>query len=253
MTYLRGFTATWSVSDPTYFNSPTSGTGTQAIVYPRSQYSGDASSIVFTISDGCGSAQYSKTFSINGPADSEIDINVVASNAPTPMRVSGIWLLCPNSSYYIYCNNTSDCSTSNYQWTIPSGWTKYEQSSNYIRINTNSTPYGTVNVNATTCCGTNHLVITQNFSQGGACSYYSAYPNPATTEINIEFKDEFDLNTVDANTTLEIFDSGFSIKYKAEKIEKEIKVNTSGWKDGFYYIILNHRGEKYFEKIKVGK
>lgn len=248
-----GFSATWSVTNPTLFNDSTSGNGISATLYPKSQYSGDECTITFTISDGCGSAQYSKTFSINGPEDSEIDINVVASNAPTPMRVSGIWLLCPNSSYYIYCNNTSGCSTSNYQWSIPSGWTKYEQSSNYIRINTNSTPYGTVNVNATTCCGTNHLVITQNFSQGGACSYYSAYPNPATTEINIEFKDEFDMNTIDATTILEIYDSGFSKKYIAEEIEKKIKVKTNDWQDGFYYIVLNYKGKKYYEKIQIGK
>jgi len=249
-----GFTTvTWSVSDPTYFNSSTSGTGTSATVYPKSQYSGDPSYITFTISDGCGSAQYRKYFSINGPADSEIDINVVPSSAPNPIRVSGIWMLCPNSTYYIYCNNTSGCSLSNYQWTIPAGWTKYEQSSNYIRINTNSSPFGTVTVNATTCCGTSHPVITQNFSQGGPCSYYSVYPNPVTTELTIEFENEFDMNTVDATTTLEIYDSGFTKKYKAEKIEKKMKIKTSNWKEGFYNVILEYQGQKYYEKIKVGK
>ena len=248
-----GFSATWSLSHPTLFNSPTSGSGTSATIYPRSQYSGDECSITFTISDGCGSAQYTKNFYINGPADSEIDIDVVPSNAPTPIRVSGIWLLCPNSTYYIYCENFSDCSTSNYQWTIPSGWTKYEQTSNYIRINTNSTPYGTVDVEATTCCGTDHLVITQNFSEGGACSYFSVYPNPATSEFNIEFEETFDLKTVDETTSLEIYDSGFSKKYKAQKIEKQIKIQTTGWKRGIYYIVLNYKGQKYYEKVTVEK
>lgn len=246
-----GFSSSWSVSDPTFFNSPVSDTGSVAILSPKSQYSGDDCIITFTITDGCGYAHYTKHFSINGPADSDLNINVVPSYAPNPIRVSGIWLLCPNSSYYIYCNNTSDCSLSNYQWSYPSGWTKYEQTSNYIRINTNSTPFGTVNVTATTCCGTSHQVITQNFSQGGACSYYSAYPNPVTTELTIEFNEEFDMTTVDATTSLEIFDSGFSKKYNTEKMEKIVKINTSSWKEGFYYIILNHKGQYYSQKIKV--
>lgn len=246
-----GFSSSWSISNPTFFNSPTSGSGPSATISPKSEYSGDDCIITYTISDGCGSAQYSKHFTINGPADSDLNINVVPSYAPDPIRVSGIWLLCPNSSYYIYCNNTSNCSLSNYQWSYPSGWTKYEQTSNYIRINTNSTPYGTVSVTATTCCGTSHQVITQNFSQGGACSYYSAYPNPVTTELTIEFDEEFDMTTVDASTTLEVFDSGFSKKYKAEKIEKKIKIKTSSWKEGFYYVILNYKGQNYYKKIKV--
>jgi hypothetical protein len=248
-----GFSVSWSLSHPSLFSTPTSGNDTSATIYPKSQYSGDECSITFTISDGCGSAQYTKNFIINGPADSEIDINVVPSKAPTPVRVSGIWLLCPNSTYYIYCENSSDCSTSNYQWTIPSGWTKYEQTSNYIRINTNSTPFGTVEVEATTCCGTDHLVITQNFSQGGACSYFSVYPNPATTEFKIEFEETFDLKTVDESTSLEIYDSGFSKSYKAEKIEKQIKIQTAEWKRGIYYIVLTHKGQKYYEKVTVEK
>nr|WP_319269233.1 T9SS type A sorting domain-containing protein [uncultured Draconibacterium sp.] len=246
-----GFSASWSLSHPSLFNGATNGSGTSATIYPKSQYSGDECYITFTISDACGSAQYKKYFYINGPADSEIDINVVPSNAPTPVRVSGIWLLCPNSTYYIYCTNTSDCSLSNYQWSYPSGWTKYEQTSNYIRINTNSTPYGTVTVSATTCCGTSHQVITQNFSQGGPCSYFLAYPNPATTELTLEFNEEFDMETIDATTSIEIYDSGFTKKYKAKKIEKKMKVRTAGWKEGFYYVILNYRGQKYYEKIKV--
>lgn len=250
-----GFDVSWNVSNPTYFNNlppVTERDDTIATIYPKSEYSGDICTITFTISDDCGSVSYSKDFVINGPADSEMNINVMASNAPTPMRVSGVWLLCPNSTYYIYCNNTSDCSLSNYQWTIPSGWTKYSQTSNYIRVNTNSTPFGTIKVNATTCCNTNHLVVTQNCSQGGACSYYSAYPNPATTELTIAFEDEFDMKAVDATTTLEIYNIGFSKKYKAEKIEKKMKIKTANWKEGFYYIILNHKGQKYYEKIKVG-
>ena len=187
------------------------------------------------------------------PEPEEISINVVPSYAPDPMYYSEVWLICTNSSYYIYLNNTSGCPTTNYQWSIPAQWTKYEQSGNYIRINTNNTPGGVVTVTATTCCSTSHLIKTQYFGESYNCGYFMAYPNPATSEINIEFDETFDLKTVDETTTLEIYDSGFTKKYKAEKIEKQIEIKTSGWKEGLYYIIFNYKGQKYYEKITVGK
>ena len=214
-------------------------------------YTGSEGTITFTISDGCSSLQYSKTFTINMPEPEEISINVVPSYAPDPIYFSEVWLLCPNSSYYIYLNNSSGCSTTNYQWSIPTQWTKYEQSGNYIRINTNNTPGGVVTVTATTCCNTSHLIKTQYFGESYNCGYFMTYPNPATTELTVEFDDKFDIETVDETTTLEIYDLDFSKKYKAEKIEKKMKVRTAGWKEGFYYVILNYRGQKYYEKIKV--
>ncbi len=187
------------------------------------------------------------------PEPEEISINVVPSNAPDPIYFSEVWLLCPNSSYYIYLNNNSGCSTTNFQWSIPSQWTKYEQTNNYIRINTNNTPSTVVTITATTCCNTSHLIKTQYFGQSYSCGgYLLAYPNPATEEFTIEFDDTFDLTSVDSETTLEIYDLSFSKKYKAEKIDKQIKVKTSGWKEGFYYIILTHKAQKYYEKIKIG-
>lgn len=248
-----GFSVSWSVSPSTYFNSPTSGTDSVTVISPKTMYTGSEGTITFTISDGCSSLYYTKTFTINMPEPEEISIDVVPSNAPDPIYFSEVWLLCPNSSYYIYLNNNSGCSTTNYQWSIPSQWTKYEQTNNYIRINTNNTPSTVVTITATTCCNTSHLIKTQYFGQSYSCGgYLLAYPNPATEEFTIEFDDTFDLTSVDSETTLEIYDLSFSKKYKAEKIDKQIKVKTSGWKEGFYYIILTHKAQKYYEKIKIG-
>jgi hypothetical protein len=248
-----GFSVSWSVSPSVYFNSPTGGNDSVAVISPKTMYTGSEGTITFTITDGCSSLQYSKTFTINMPEPEEISINVVPSYAPDPMYYSEVWLICTNSSYYIYLNNTSGCPTTNYQWSIPAQWTKYEQSGNYIRINTNDAPGGVVTVTATTCCSTSHLIKTQYFGESYNCGYFMAYPNPATSEINIEFDETFDLKTVDETTTLEIYDSGFTKKYKVEKIEKQIEIKTSGWKEGLYYIIFNYKGQKYYEKITVGK
>lgn len=176
----EGFSVSWQVSPSGYFNSPTSGTSITANINPSTQYSGVECSIVYAISDGCGSATYSKNFTINGPLWSKVSINVVESYANPPVLFNEVWLLCPNSSYYIYLNNNSECSTNNYQWNIPSGWTKYEQTDNYIRINTNNTPSAVINITATTCCNANYLIKTQYFGQGSNCGgYFMAYPNPA--------------------------------------------------------------------------
>ena len=44
-----GFSASWSLSHPSMFDTPTSGTGTSATLYPKSQYSGDECSITFIV------------------------------------------------------------------------------------------------------------------------------------------------------------------------------------------------------------
>ena len=248
----RGFSVSWSVSPSSYFNSPISGNDSVAVLYPKTMYTGSTGTITFTITDGCSSINYQKSFTINKPEYERISINVVPSYAPDPILFNEVWLLCRNSTYYIYLNNTSGCSTSNYQWSIPAGWTLYEQTGNYIRINTNETPSAMLTVSATTCCNTNHLIKTQYFGESYSCGgYFMVYPNPATSEVNIEFDDTFDLKTVDKTTTLEIYDSDYSRKYNAEKLEKRIKIKTTGWKRGHYYIIFSYKGQRYYERIAI--
>ena len=247
-----GINVSWSVSPSIYFNSPTSGNDSVAVLYPKTMYTGSTGTITFTITDDCSSINYQKSFTINKPEYQGISINVVPSYAPDPILFNEVWLLCRNSTYYIYLNNSSGCSTTAYQWSIPAGWTLYEQTGNYIRINTNETPSAMLTVSATTCCNTNHLIKTQYFGESYSCGgYLMVYPNPATSEFNIEFDDTFDLKTVDKTTTLEIYDPDYSRKYFAEKFEKRIKIKTDGWKRGHYYIIFNHKGQRYYERIAI--
>ena len=248
----EGFSVSWQVSPSGYFNSPTSGTSITANIYPSTQYSGVECSIIYTISDGCGSATYSKKFTINGPLWSKVSINVVESYANPPVLFSEVWLLCPNSSYYIYLNNNSGCSTNNYQWNIPTGWTKYEQTDNYIRINTNNTPSGVINITATTCCNANYLIKTQYFGRGNYCGgYFMAYPNPASSEINIKFKKEIDLKEKDIS--MEIYDFNYNRRFITKDIQEGMKIKTDGLSSNYYYLVLKYKGIIYTEKIRIEK
>lgn len=246
-----GFNVSWNISPSYYFNTPTSGNSTSVTLYPKAQYTGECT-LTYTLSDNIGSVQYSKIFFINAPNPQLVSINVVQSYGYPPILNGSVWLLCQNSSYYIYLNNSSSCSTSNYQWNIPSGWTLYEQSQNYIRINTNSTPSAVLTVNATTCCNNSYLIKTQYFGQSYSCGgYFMVYPNPATTELNIEFADEVDLS--DKNTSIEIYDANYNKEIVLKEIQKDIKINTTELGDGFHFVVLKYKGQKYTQKIKIEK
>jgi hypothetical protein len=246
-----GFNLSWAVSPSYYFNNPVSDTSTSVTLYPKAQYTGECT-LTYTLSDNVGSVQYSKKFFINAPNQQQISINVVQSYAYPPILNGSVWLLCPNSSYYIYLNNSSGCSTSNYQWNIPSGWTLYEQSQNYIRINTNSTPSAVLTVNATTCCNNSYLIKTQYFGQSYSCGgYFMVYPNPASTEVNIELTDEVDLSEI--NTSIEIYDANYNKELTIKEMQKQLKISTDGLNKGFHYVLLRYKGQKYTQKVKIEK
>jgi hypothetical protein len=204
--------------------------------------------VITCTGSGCSSVFSSRSYTDNdGDGFYYWGIDPKPAGCPGPCKMDF-----NDADYYIYLNNTSGCSTSAYQWSIPAGWTLYEQTGNYIRINTNETPSAMLTVSATTCCNTNHLIKTQYFGESYSCGgYLMVYPNPATSEFNIEFDDTFDLKTVDKTTTLEIYDPDYSRKYYAEKFEKRIKIKTDGWKRGHYYIIFSYKGQRHYERIAI--
>lgn len=192
-----------------------------------------------------------KNFIINGPDPSQISTSVEDSYGNTPPNVAGIWLLFPNSTYYIYLNNSSNCSTSDYSWAIPSAWTQYYNYSNYVSVYTGDQSWGTVDVYAKTCCNTLSRVKikTQNFSPDNCGDFLVIYPNPASESITLLFKENFDLAAKEKS--LEIFDLNYTTKYRLKEFFKENTINTGTWQDGYYYIRLRYNGKDYSYKIKI--
>lgn len=249
-----GFTATWSVSPSSYFSGTTSGNGKSAFVTPLSSEIMKPCYVTFTIHETGTSwtKDYVKNFIINGPDPTLITTSVQDSYGHTPPNMSGIWLLCPNTTYYIYLNNSSStCATSDYTWTTPTAWTQYYHYSNYVSIYTGTQPSGTVDIYAKTCCSlTSRVKIkTQNFSRGNCGNYLTIYPNPASEIVTILLTDDFDTSVKDKS--LEIFDANSNSKYKLKEFSKENTIETGSWKDGFYYVKLRYNGNDFTYTVRI--
>jgi hypothetical protein len=249
-----GFTATWTVSPSSYFTGSISGNGSSAFVTPLSTEIMKPCYVTFTIHETGTSwtKDYVKNFIINGPDPTLISTSVQDSYGHTPPNMSGIWLLCPNTTYYIYLNNSSStCATSDYTWTTPAAWTQYYHYSNYVSIYTNNQPSGTVDIYAKTCCSpTSRVKIkTQNFSQGNCGNYLTIYPNPASEIVTILLNDDFDTSVKDKS--LEIFDANSNSKYKLKEFSKENTIETASWKDGFYYVKLRYNGNDFTYTVRI--
>lgn len=154
-------------------------------------------------------------------------------------------------------NNSGECNTYDYEWILPTGWSSYYATSNYISINTGSNPSGTLQVKACTCCegdncSSNQKVVikTQYFSQNYNCGgYFMVYPNPATNELTISFTDKVDLK--EAGKSFEIYGGDYKIKYRLKDFDKEKTISVRGWKEGFYYIRLKYKDGYQEMKFKV--
>jgi len=88
-----------------------------------------------------------------------IKLSVYYSGGQPAPGAGSFWYLCPYTTYHIYVHNDTYCSLSNYEWHIPEEWTEWYTYQNMISINTNSTPYARVTVDAQTCCGATTEII----------------------------------------------------------------------------------------------
>lgn len=195
---------------------------------------------------------------IVGPDYYDVEFDVYYSYGQQAPNEYGTWLLCPNTTYHIYLMNNSNCSTSNYVWTIPSAWTKYYQYNNMISINTNSQPSGQIMVDATTCCADCESVrilidyVGQYWDCGGG--YYMASPNPADNYIDIDINEEKMITeglSLGNEHVLTMADKMGMVKYKAEIQEFPYRINTSNLPNGLYIINLINKDRKFSIRVMI--
>ncbi|MCJ7449870.1 MAG: T9SS type A sorting domain-containing protein [Bacteroidales bacterium] len=248
-----GASATWSFS-PGNLVTPPSGSSTSAIFRGASCSSIGEGTLTFTINrPGCFPLQMTKrNIIVNGPDYSDVELDVLYSDGQ-PAPKNGQWLLCPYTIYHIYLMNNSSCSTSNYSWTIPSGWTLNYQYQNMISINTNASPGGNVIVKAQTCCqdcGSDVTIHSAYLGEYWDCEFglFTLYPNPANNYVDIDINrgkivaEDLILN---GEYILTITDINGMVKYTDKFRGLPYRINAGSLPNGMYIINIIH-GENTF-------
>jgi len=248
----------WEVTPSFYFNTPRSGKGDTAVnINPDPGYRGKQGEIKFTLHHN-GKVEYKRNFIITGPREDLVSISVIDSYGGSPPKYGDIYYICPNTIYHIYYNNyDSNCSTGDYDWELPYGWTKYWEYNNMISVNTNDYPYGMLEVSGTTCCEKESAVKlkTKYFSDYYECGeYFMAFPNPANNYIEIDINRgkmaEENIST-DSKCTLTIYDKTGLVKNKTEFKGFPFRIDTGNLPEGVYFINLLYEGKTYSMRVII--
>jgi len=253
-----GFSVHWSVMPAYYFNSDSCGNTATAVVTPNPSYIGKKSKIKFTISyNGVQVPHiYKFEFYINGPREDLVSTSVLDSYGESAQGSDDYYYLCPNSNYTIYYNNYDGiCTTSSFEWTLPYGWTENYRYSNYISINTNDYPTGYLQIYAnTSCCGSSINVKNIYFGEAYCGEYFMAYPNPASSFVDIDvIKEKLSslVNSSDERCTLSVVDKSGVIKSKFNFIGFPYRLNTSNLPEGLYFINIQIKDIKSTIRLSI--
>lgn len=246
----------WNLTPGYLFTGSLSGNGLSATITP-STFNGTGK-IIYSFQMPSGETfSAEKTFGVKGPRTEDISLSVCKSDGTPAQKVSGTWLMCPNTTYHIYVNNdNTTCSTSGYSWNVPSSWTTFYTYQNMISVNTNSSPGGPVSVRANTCCNNNVTIISTYLGSSYNCSQYYLIitPNPAENETMVSLESISEEIYVGISTVweMEVYDQTRLLMEKKSRIkEKKIKFDISDWKEGIYYIRAICNGEVLEGKLAV--
>ncbi len=250
-----GSTTKWTATGSV---TPSHGNGATASFHSTCSNIGDGQ-VKFTITHLNDSFQISKTYLAGGPDPS--DVSLFIQDNLTGQGVDP-WNMCKNSSYYIYYINNSSCSTSNYSWTLPYGMTQGYASQNWVFVNTNSSDGGMLMVHGQTCCtgcGSNVLLLTEQLmTEGYDCGggwYMSFTPNPTSNETTLELKTENIAQYTEGDEwEMEIYNQQQVLTEKATKLkDKKQIINTTGWKEGIYFVRVRINNKVYSGKFIVAR
>lgn len=237
-----GATCSWSFSGGSLV-TPSSGNDTTAIFRGTSCSNPGKGNLVFTVTNGDCSYQVVKPdIIVNGPPYQDVTLSVLNSYGQTIPDQS---LLCPYTTYHMYIHNNSSCSTSDYTWEVPSGWSLNYTYNDMASITTNDSPWGNVVVKAQTCCtgcGSNVEIHSAYFGESWDCGMMlSVYPNPAGNYADITIKTDNAENFVTYNEReylITVTDINGTVKFTGKINELHYRLNTTGFKEGMYIVKL---------------
>lgn len=245
-----GFACSWYISKNAYcFSSPTSGTGSSATIYPYSSCAGKEAEITFDITHN-GTASYSKGFYVNCPRENQTSISILDSYG------SSVGYICPNKNYTVYFNNSDfNCTTSDFDWYLSSGWTENYSYSNYLSFNTNETPYGYIEIwSKTTCSPTTRVHLNTLYLGSGNCEKFLLYPNPSSNYVDIELIKQKMLTgnlNADFECTLTVVDKSGITRYKNKINSFPFRLDTSNLPKGIYFMNFLFNNKYYSTRLVI--
>lgn len=253
-----GFTVDWNVSPANYFSSNSSGSGPSTnLIVPIPGYVGKKGQIEYRLKyNGNVLTTYKFEFYLLGPRENYVTISILDSYGRSPQGSGDFYYLCPNTNYTISYNNyDQSCTTSNFSWELPYGWTTNYAYNNLISINTNNYPYGMVQIKATTSqCGPNIILKDLFFGEGYCGEYFMAYPNPTNDYVNIDIiKEKFpvDEDTSGEQSILTIIDGSGIAKTKFSFTGFPYKLSTSNLPEGLYYLNIQYKDKKSTIRLSI--
>jgi len=245
---ISGATYSWTGSEVSLSGTTYSTTGT---TQSYSRGLGYVKANISNLPSGTTIKNWHEVY-IDGPDYQDVSLSL-CNTGGTPVSY-----MCPNTHYHIYVVNNSGCATSNYSWTVPSAWTVNYTYNNMISIYTNSVPGGNVIVDGNTCCSSCGSVrlVSDYFGSGYCSSSYSLVlsPNPTSGETTLAIETTSEDVEIDEDTQwdLEVFDQVQQQKVKQTKLKgKTHKFNTSGWKEGVYFVRVMYNSEILDGKLVV--
>ncbi len=238
--------------------SPSSGSCCNPYFTPAS-YIGRNCKITFTLTYN-GTTSFEKNFTINGPREDLVSVSVQDEYGGSPPKYGDVYYVCPNTKYYIfYYNSDSNCTTSDFDWNLPSheGWYEYWRYNNSIAFNTNDYPYGMLDIKAkTSCCSptTRVIVSTLYFDYGECEEDFLIYPNPSEDIAYIDInKNKIDMDELspDQEFAISVIDRSGTTKYSSRFKGLPFELNTSNLPKGVYFINLIYGDKKSTLRLSV--
>ncbi|MEZ5070006.1 MAG: T9SS type A sorting domain-containing protein [Bacteroidales bacterium] len=255
----NGYSSSWTFSQPALVTN-SSGTGSSATMSGNCFSIGEGN-LTFTMTqDNCPTFTTSRSIKINGPAFTDISLDVRYTDGSSVPKSGSVFLLCPNTHYHITAQNSYGCAISNLSWTLPSGWTKNYQSGNMVSIYTNSNPGGQLILKGQTCCsscGTNMTLHTGYFGIYYNCGgYYMASPNPTNDFLDLSIGENYaslqEIGIVE-NIQVSIYDKLGTLVYDKSYKALPQSINTLKLSEGQYFLQIETTLSEKAKKQKLSE
>lgn len=228
-----GTTVTWptNLSGLSFAPNPSSNTTATRL----NNYYGNVT-VTATIDGGACTTSVQKTVAVGGYAPSDYTLNVNGS-------VNGYLPWCSNKTYVFAISNTTPGATSsNFNWTIPQGWS-INYISNYLCVlrspSTNYPPTGNISVSFNDNCGN---IINKSMFLAYSClsgMAVSTFPNPAASTLTVQVTDSL-ASTNDALPLyqLSLVDRNGMQIFSTQSDKSSVEISIGHLPQGIYYIRL---------------